>query len=157
MAGRLGAIWTAVLHGFINWCSRHILNMKSSMRWITSFWSEKKINYNFIDCLCFYKSVYVYCSLYLFCFILQAVSTDLSTTSSYRINSCISRPPIFKLKNPVFIIYSQRSKIQADRNFSEVNLLFLGTYWKHEESKSCRAQCNQVLWGLSAPVYITTI
>ena len=77
------------------------------MRWITSFWSEKKINYNFIDCLCFYKSVYVYCSLYLFCFILQAVSTDLSTTSSYRIYSCISRPPIFKLKIGFFIIVKE--------------------------------------------------
>ena len=53
------------------------------MRWITSFLVLKKINIHFIDCLCFYKSVYVYCSFYLFCFILQAVSTVFSTTSSW--------------------------------------------------------------------------
>ena len=52
------------------------------MRWITSFLVLKKINIHFIDRLCLYKSGYVYCFLYLFCFILQAVSTVLSTTSS---------------------------------------------------------------------------
>ena len=44
---------------------------------------KKKINIHFTDCLCFYKSVYVYCSFHLFCFILQAVSTVLSTASSW--------------------------------------------------------------------------
>ena len=54
------------------------------MGWITSFFVLKnEININFIDCLCFFKFVYVYCSLYLFCFILQAVSTVLFTTSSW--------------------------------------------------------------------------
>ena len=54
------------------------------MGWITSFFVLKnEININFIDCLCFFKFVYVYCSLYLFCFILQAVSTVLFTTFSW--------------------------------------------------------------------------
>ena len=53
------------------------------MRWITSFLVKKKINIHFIDCLCVYKSVYVYWSLYFLCVILQAVSAVLSTTSSW--------------------------------------------------------------------------
>ena len=78
----LGAIWIATLAlsvglvgAFIKW--------KLLMRWMTSFLVWKKINIHFIDCLCFYKSVYVHCSFYLFCFILQAVSTVFSTTSSW--------------------------------------------------------------------------
>ena len=78
--------WCHIDHqtGFINWLSRHIHKWKSAMGWITSFFVLKnEININFIDCLCFFKFVYVYCSLYLFCFILQAVSTVLFTTSSW--------------------------------------------------------------------------
>ena len=82
MTGRLDAIWIAILAlpvGLV----RTFITWKSSMRWITSFLVRKKINIHFTDCLCFYKSFYVYCSLYLFCFILQAFSTVLSTTFSW--------------------------------------------------------------------------
>ena len=82
MAGRLDAIWIATLTLSVGLVGIFI-TWKSSIRWITSFLVLKKINIHFIDCLCFYKSGYVYCLLYLFCFILQAVSTVLSTTSSW--------------------------------------------------------------------------
>ena len=46
----------------------------------------------------------------------------------YKSNSSISRPPIFKAKNPDFSSFLVRSKIQTDRNFPKVNLLFLEMY-----------------------------
>ena len=64
--------------------------------------------------------------------------------------------PILSTKIRFFIISGQRGSIQTDRNFPKVNLLFLGMYWRHGELKNCRAQCNRVLWSLSALVYITT-
>ena len=68
---------------FISRLSMHIHNMKIISEMDNKFFGlKKKFNIHFIDCLRFYKSGYVYCSLYLFCFILQAVSTVLSTTSS---------------------------------------------------------------------------
>ena len=70
--------------------------------------------------------------------------------------SCISRPPFLSTKIRFFIISGQRDSIQTDRDFPKVNLLFLGMYWRHRELKNCRAQCNRVLWSLSALVYITT-
>ena len=47
--------------GFISWSSRHIHNMKIINEMDNKFFGKKKkININFVDCLCFYKSVYVY-------------------------------------------------------------------------------------------------
>ena len=74
----------------------------------------------------------------------------------YHTYSCISRPPFLSTKIRFFIISGQRGSIQTDRDFPKVNLLFLGMYWRHGELKNCRAQCNRVLWSLSALVYITT-
>ena len=77
--------WCHIDHqtGFINWLSRHIHKMKISngMDNKCFFVLKNEVNINFIDCLCFFKIVYVYCSLYLFCFILQAVSTVCSQLS----------------------------------------------------------------------------
>ena len=89
MAGWLDAIWIVAyfiswyLTNFISWFISTFRTWQSSMRWMTSFLLLNKTIINFIDCVCFYKSVYVYCSLYLFCLILLAVSTVLSTTSSW--------------------------------------------------------------------------
>ena len=68
--------------GFISWFSRQsFITWKSSMRWITSFSVWKKFQFYWL--LMFYHSVYVCCSLYLFCVILKAVSTVLSIASSW--------------------------------------------------------------------------
>ena len=61
----------------------HIHNMEIISEMDNKSFGHKKINIHFIYCLCFYKSGYIYCLLYLFCFILQAVSTVFSTTSSW--------------------------------------------------------------------------
>ena len=55
-------------------------------------------------------------------------------SGDYNIYSCISQtrvqvePPFLSSKLGFFIISSQRSKIQTDRNFPKVNLLFQAMY-----------------------------
>ena len=48
----------------------------------------------------------------------------------YKSNLCISRPPIFKFKNRIFIISSQRSKIQIDRNSQKL----ISYFWERIEN-----------------------